>query len=223
MAAAINTPTSKNGAGRPNGERAVSTRGQTTGVVVAVDAPALPFVITKASGPLRRRLTPTAWVVLEELVSTTNVTGLEVETNVRDLAKGLRISKDTVARAIQQLAAEELVERARQDNGTAGQFKRSRYRVDLAAAGLSIKVPVPMKSSVGAASAEPLRANPVASPSLAVRVARQCCRFTDALARANQTARRHLTGSSVPLTRRARDTKSAPSRRGTRRSKLTRS
>ncbi|MGH9164244.1 MAG: hypothetical protein ACRDZW_01875, partial [Acidimicrobiales bacterium] len=65
------------------------------------------FCVDPTSSPVRRRLGPAPWFVLEELVLVGDGEG--AETNVRSLAAGLSLNKDTVARALGRLRAAGLV------------------------------------------------------------------------------------------------------------------
>lgn len=84
------------------------------------------FCIDAMSSPLRRRLGPAPWFVLEELVLVGAAEG--AETNVRSLAAGLSLNKDTVARALGRLRAEGLVVPEPQGS-RAGRFAIGRYYV----------------------------------------------------------------------------------------------
>lgn len=82
--------------------------------------------ITAESTPLRRRLGPVAWFVLEELVPSADDAAV-VETSVRALAGDLSLNNDTVARALGRLRAEGLVVAEPQPND-GGRFGAGRYR-----------------------------------------------------------------------------------------------
>ena len=84
------------------------------------------FCVDPTSSPLRRRLGPAPWFVLEELVLVGAAEG--AETSVRSLATGLSLNKDTVARALGRLRAEGLVV-AEPQGSRAGRFSTGRYRV----------------------------------------------------------------------------------------------
>lgn len=84
------------------------------------------FCVDPASSPLRRQLGPAPWFVLEELVLVGAAEG--AETNVRSLAAGLSLNKDTVARALSRLRAAGLVV-AEPQGSVAGRFAPGRYRV----------------------------------------------------------------------------------------------
>lgn len=66
-----------------------------------MDADRRSIVISQHARELRRRLGPTAWVVLEELVSASQgaADNCYSTATVRSLAADLELSKDTVARA----------------------------------------------------------------------------------------------------------------------------
>lgn len=84
------------------------------------------FGVDPTSSPLRRRLGPAPWFVLEELVLIGAAEG--AETKVRSLAAGLSLNKDTVARALGRLRAAGLVV-AEPQGSCAGRFSTGRYRV----------------------------------------------------------------------------------------------
>lgn len=79
---------------------------------------------------VRRRVGPTAWSVLEELLarSVGPRSRCEAATTTRALAAELGLSKDTVARALQTLRQRHLVEVA-QDRNSGGTFGPGRYLI----------------------------------------------------------------------------------------------
>lgn len=89
---------------------------------------------------LAREVGPAAWVVLEGLAARTTSTGRghEARTSVRDLAVGLGVSKDTVARAVNKLIRVDVVERSGFGQDEAGRFVARTYRVHLQRAGLRV-------------------------------------------------------------------------------------
>jgi DNA-binding transcriptional ArsR family regulator len=82
--------------------------------------------LDSGASPLRRRLGPVPWFVLEELVLLAGVDSA-VETSVRALAASLSLNKDTVARALGRLRDEGLVVSEPQPN-LAGCFGPARYQ-----------------------------------------------------------------------------------------------
>ena len=66
------------------------------------------MVLEAGCGPMRARLGPTAWVVLEELLLRADPAG-QVSDGVRGLAAGLGLDKDTVARGLRRLRAAGMV------------------------------------------------------------------------------------------------------------------
>lgn len=90
------------------------------------------LVLTDAARGLRRRLGPTAWTVLEELLIDATVgESIVVETHVRRIAAELGISKDSAARALRRLIAQDLVTRRRGRDPGSGCFGRSVYVLHL--------------------------------------------------------------------------------------------
>jgi hypothetical protein len=101
--------------------------------------------ISPRSADLRRRLGPTAWMVLEELLLGADA-GPDNETiacseSVRALGRKLGLDKDTVARSVQRLIAADLVCRA-QPRTAAGAFARASYLIRIPD-GLRAVVPEP--------------------------------------------------------------------------------
>lgn len=113
-----------------------------------------------AAGSVRREIGPTAWFVLEALGAQAPASHSRVEMacSSRVLGERLDMSKDTVARALQRLAAVGIVERIDHRNDLSGRFESSAYVVDFAAAGLSIEAVSHHADAVApAASQRPLR------------------------------------------------------------------
>lgn len=71
------------------------------------------IVVSPSARELRRRLGPTAWVVLEELLSASHGDADDCQSTatVRSLAADLGLSKDTVARVLTRLSAAGIVDR----------------------------------------------------------------------------------------------------------------
>lgn len=92
------------------------------------------LIIAADCGSLRRRLGPTAWAVLEELLASSTGAGgrLRARVSVRGLAGALGLNKDTVARALSRLAAADLVV-ATQTRTTSGAFATGSYTVTIPA------------------------------------------------------------------------------------------
>ena len=90
------------------------------------------IVVSPHARKLRRRLGPTAWVVLEELLSASqgDADDCHSSASVRSLADDLGVSKDTVARALTRLGAAGIVV-AEQDRAPAGTFATGRYRISV--------------------------------------------------------------------------------------------
>ena len=108
-------------------------------------------VVTPAAGPWRQQLTPSAWLVLEELAISASGVG-ELSTNVRQLGAALGLSKDTVARALRVLIRTGLVERVDEREACSGRFGAVVYRVDRAAAGLTVTDSQPTPAAVPSGS-----------------------------------------------------------------------
>lgn len=104
-------------------------------------------VLTEACRSVRADVGPVAWVVLEELVLTTEDGTyprggtVEVVTTVRDLAAAVGLSKDTVAAALRRLTKQGSVTRVNQRDTRSGCFGSSIYRVALAGTGLRTSSP----------------------------------------------------------------------------------
>lgn len=91
---------------------------------------------TAVAAPHRRRVGPTAWIVLEALAMRATDDPATVITNVRELGVELGLSKDTVARALHTLADTGLVDRLDVRDDRTGRFVRSLYTIDLTRAGV---------------------------------------------------------------------------------------
>ncbi len=90
------------------------------------------LVLTDAVRGLRRRLGPTAWTVLEELLlDAAHGESMVVETHVRRIAEGVGISKDTAALALRRLIAQRVVTRRSGRDPASGCFGRSVYVLHL--------------------------------------------------------------------------------------------
>ena len=126
-------------------------------------------VIGPAAGPLRRRLGPTAWVVLEAVVAHGRpVDGADTApVSARSLAIELGFAKNTVARSLSALVGAGLLEGV-QARVTSGRFARGAYRMSV-----PVDVLAPA-SSVAASSVRARAAGPAArAPRSASRVVEQ--------------------------------------------------
>ena len=85
-----------------------------------------------------------------------------LSTNVRQLGVALGLSKDTVARALRVLIRAGLVERVDERDAGSGRFGAVVYRVDRAAAGLTITDSQPTPTAVPSGSRR--QATPSRSP-----------------------------------------------------------
>jgi DNA-binding MarR family transcriptional regulator len=95
--------------------------------------------ITNDGAPSRRRLGPTAWVVLEALASHAQATGgrVEVTVSARILAAELGVNVDTVTRALRRLQVARIVRSERVRDG--GRFAGTRWLLELSrVSGLTI-------------------------------------------------------------------------------------
>lgn len=97
-------------------------------------------VDSDAAGRVLRKVGPSAWAVLHALACRTSPTGRghQADTNVRELASELGISKDTVARAVNKLIAAKLIRRSSFTHDEAGRFATRTYNIDLATAGIEV-------------------------------------------------------------------------------------
>ena len=88
------------------------------------------IIVSPHARELRRRLGPTAWAVLEEVLSVSRGDADECHSTatVRSLAADLGLSKDTVARALARMSAAGIVV-GEQDRAPAGTFAAGRYRI----------------------------------------------------------------------------------------------
>jgi DNA-binding transcriptional ArsR family regulator len=112
------------------------------------------LLVAPAAAPWRRALPPSAWLVLEELSIDASEDGV-LSTNVRQLGAGLGLSKDTVARALRVLIRAGLVERVDERDAGSGRFGPAVYRVDRAAAGLTVTDTQATLSAVAGLKFEP--------------------------------------------------------------------
>ena len=89
---------------------------------------------------VRARVGLVGWVVLEVIAGHTPPGRgvVEVRCSARSLAPGVGVSKDSVARALRSLAEAGIVERVDRRDERSGRFVATSYRVDLAAAGITV-------------------------------------------------------------------------------------
>jgi DNA-binding transcriptional ArsR family regulator len=122
---------------------------------VSAESTSWSLLIGPSSSRLRRSLTPTAWVVLEELVlrSTTAGEHRGARASVRSLAASLGLTKDTVASAIRRLRSAGVVSAAQQRT-IAGVFDTGVYVITIPADVIAVKriAVVKPRHSVGASS-----------------------------------------------------------------------
>jgi hypothetical protein len=98
------------------------------------------LVIGSSSIALRRRLGPTAWVVLEEMMLRSTVVGERrvVRISVRTLAGALGMAKDTAARAVRRLRAADVVTGVQQ-RSAAGVFDTGVYVITVSPEIIAVK------------------------------------------------------------------------------------
>jgi DNA-binding transcriptional MocR family regulator len=123
------------------------------------------IVLDARVGDVRRRVGPTAWAILEELLTRSIGAGplCEATATTRSLAGGLGVSKDTVARALRRLRHAGVVVDVVQHRTTAGAYGAGRYVIAVPA---GIILPDP------ATTAPPTPSGPATRPD-AQRVASQ--------------------------------------------------
>jgi Winged helix-turn-helix DNA-binding len=99
------------------------------------------LVVGPAGTVLRRRLGPTAWVVLEAAVALAHDAGgdLVLDASARALALEVGLSKNTVARALSMLRESGLVT-FMQTRGNDGEFGAGRYVIALPANVLTVAI-----------------------------------------------------------------------------------
>jgi hypothetical protein len=98
------------------------------------------LVVTEGALRLRRRLEPTAWIVLEELVLQAEHTDghTVVAADVASICWAVGRSKDAVSRALRALEADGLISREELRDGVSGRFAGIRWLVNLPASGLRL-------------------------------------------------------------------------------------
>ena len=114
-------------------------------------------VVSPYARELRRRLGPTAWTVLEELVSASqgDADDCYSTATVRSLAADLGLSKDTVARALVRLRTAGIIA-ARQDRRPAGTFATGLYRISIPGAIELLQPEPPTTAATRPRAARPL-------------------------------------------------------------------
>lgn len=114
------------------------------------------IVLDARVGDVRRRVGPTAWAVLEELLSRSVGVGplCEATATTRLLAGGLGVSKDTVARGLRRLRHDGVVVDVLQDRTTAGEYGAGRYVIAVPA-GITFSDPATATPSTRSGPATP--------------------------------------------------------------------
>ena len=106
------------------------------------DPPTRSIVVTPAAQQLRHALSPTAWLVLEELLLGCEAGVAAV--SVRQLGRSLGLAKDTAARAVRELRAAGLVA-VSQRRTDAGAYDTGSYRISIPA-GITIVDATPTRA-----------------------------------------------------------------------------
>lgn len=88
------------------------------------------IVVTPAAQQVRQALSPTAWLVLEQLLLEAD--GSVAVITVRELGRTLGLAKDTAARAVRELHAAGLAD-ATQRRTAAGAYDTGSYRISIPA------------------------------------------------------------------------------------------
>jgi hypothetical protein len=90
------------------------------------------IIVTAASRAAKRRLGPTAWAVLEDVVLDARRTAgrWEATTSVRLVARHLGLTPGTVARALARLCSDGIVHREDRRDDRTGRFGESVYVID---------------------------------------------------------------------------------------------
>ena len=98
---------------------------------------ARPLLLGAAAADVRRRVGPTAWVVLEATVARADIDGgvITAVVSARSLAAELGLAKNTMARALSVLRRAGLLVAVQPRDGR-GTFAAGSYRVDLPAGSL---------------------------------------------------------------------------------------
>jgi hypothetical protein len=111
------------------------------------------LLVGSSSTELRRRLGPTAWMVLEEMTLRSTVVGERrvARVSIRTLAGSLGMAKDTVARAVRWLRAVGVVTGVQQRTAS-GVFDTGVYVITVDPEILAVRTP-----SAKTSSAKPLR------------------------------------------------------------------
>ena len=106
---------------------------------------------------VRGRVGPIGWLVIEAIAAHAPADGgvVEVACSSRSLAEIVCVSKDSVARALRSLIGAGLVERVDHRDERSGRFASTSYRVDLAAAGITVTAVSPSTAPVPPATARP--------------------------------------------------------------------
>ena len=112
--------------------------------------------------PVRLLLRPVAWVVFEQLASIAQPDPIGqwmARAGCRGVAEGMGLSKDTVVRAMRELAGAGLVDVVTQGSTGEGHFGTSGYRLHPDAAGITISTRQPrmVNSDAAITTIEPAR------------------------------------------------------------------
>lgn len=109
---------------------------------MSADLPRSAIVLGPAAHELRRRVGPTAWVVLEEMLQRSTGGGDQIvaQVSIRSLGSSIGLAKDTVARAVRRLPELRAIE-ATQARTSSGVFDAGSYRITVPAVCLSLACP----------------------------------------------------------------------------------
>ena len=124
------------------------------------------LIVTTVGRDVRRRVGPTAWVVLEELVARTasqSASGVAIHVRLDSLAEELGLSTPRVRAAVGRLAGLGIVEREQPRSPGTHRFASTRYRI-VGATGLVVApdARIPDDGNPNAGSPRAARRDPVA-------------------------------------------------------------
>jgi hypothetical protein len=161
------------------------------------------ITLLPSSRAVARRVGPLAWVILEDLAlrARPRADGLVVETNVRELARGLCVGKDTVAKALARLINAGLI--SVRPWRRAGRFAGCAYAIDTEACG---RAGIVVTSRSFEPSPYPIAPRPVAPDTVAevpaaLRAQDLPASLSSALTRPRRTTGASASASSLRVTK----------------------